>query len=339
VQQPSGIPIRTNRNDQQLPAVAAVGTNFLVVWQDSINGWDIYGARLSGAGDLLDLAGFPISAEANNQTSPAIAGNASGALVVWTDTRLDSVSTHIFGTRVAPNGTVLDATGIPICTLSGSQTAPAVATDGTSFLVAWTDNRNSTSFAPDIYGTVVRSDGSISVTNGFAIRAAPGPQAAVTLAFDGTAYFAAWQEARNNNPNTFNIVGTRIGADGTVPADLLLAIDSSGYNHLAPAAAAGAEGRVLVVNQALTSSGRRVTANLVNLAAIPQLDSAAQAPGGEFQFRFQGAPGERYSLEASDDLKTWTSLGTFTNTFNPAWFQDAAALQSGARFYRAVLLP
>jgi hypothetical protein len=339
VQQPSGIPIRTNRNDQALPAVAPVGANFMVVWQDSVNGWDISGARLDGTGDILDPTAIPISAGINNETSPVIAGNSSGALVVWTDTRGDAVSTHIYGARLASDGTVLDTNGIPICTLSGSQTAPAVATDGNGFLVAWTDNRNSAAYVSDIYGTLVRSDGSISKTNGFAIRAATGSQTAVTLAFDGTAYLAAWQEVRTNNPSTYNIVGTRVGLDGSVAPDLLLLINSSGYNHLVPAAAAGANGRVAVVNQALTSSGRRVTANLVNLSAIPHLDSAGRTLSGEFQFRFEGAVGERYSLEVSDDLKTWTPVGTFTNTFNPAWFRDATALQPGARFYRAVLLP
>ena len=67
---PAGIAISTANSSQ--PAVAWDGTNFMVVWQDYRPGAtsDIYGARVSAAGTVLDPAGIPISTAANNQSSP-----------------------------------------------------------------------------------------------------------------------------------------------------------------------------------------------------------------------------------------------------------------------------
>ena len=51
-------------DDQTAPAVAWSGTNHLVVWTDFRGGRnypDVYGARVTGAGELLDPAGIRIA--------------------------------------------------------------------------------------------------------------------------------------------------------------------------------------------------------------------------------------------------------------------------------------
>jgi large repetitive protein len=59
---PNGIPISTAVHEQQAPQVSFGGTNYFVAWQDSWSGEDdVYGARVSPGGTVLDPAGIPIS--------------------------------------------------------------------------------------------------------------------------------------------------------------------------------------------------------------------------------------------------------------------------------------
>src|SRR5207249_3978893 len=126
---PNGIAISLAANNQASPAVAFDGTNYLVVWQDFPGGtyFDIYGARVSPAGTVLDPAGIPISTAAGDQLSPALAFDGTNYLVAWTDPR--SGSYDIYGARVSPAGTVLDPSGLAISFAAGGQGSPALAFD------------------------------------------------------------------------------------------------------------------------------------------------------------------------------------------------------------------
>ena len=101
------------------------GTNFLVVWADGRSGpsYDIYGARVSRAGAVLDGAGIPISTAANDQFAPAVAFDGTNFLVVWTDGR-SGASYDIYGARVSRAGAVLDGAGIPISTAANEPGRP-----------------------------------------------------------------------------------------------------------------------------------------------------------------------------------------------------------------------
>jgi len=338
-----GFPICLATNDQNRPAVTALGGGYLAVWQDARNSLpsvvrlDIYGTRVSSTGEVLDPDGLAVCTNLLNQTTPVAAGNASQALVAWTDFR-SGPNTDVYGARVATDGTVLDTNAAPICTTAGAQSGPAVATDGTGYFVAWTDPRASGS-AADIYGTKVSADGLVYPTNGFPIRVAAGQQSAPTVAFNGLDYLVAWQEARSSLSNSFDIFAAGVTTEGVLFSGGPLLIDTNPYNQLAPAAAAGADGRFLVVNQGFQFQARRAVANFVNLEAIPRLDSAGIAGDGQFQFRLRCAPGESYALEASGDLQTWVPFVNFSSTNHSIWLSDPTAATLPRRFYRAFLLP
>jgi hypothetical protein len=345
VLQPEGIPICTAVNDQDLPAAAALGTNFLVVWQDArrtsptATQIDIYGARVSGNGYLLDAAAFPICRNSGQQTSPAIAANDTQALVVWTGGRSGATVNQVRFARVAIDGTVLDTNSIAICPTSAAQTAPAVVANGQGYFVAWADWRASAANAPDIYGAWVGTNGAVFPANGLPIRVGSGIQTIPTVAFNGLDYLVAWQEALAGVTNLFSIAGTRVGPDGSVSAGLLLNIDFVGTSYSGPVVRAGPDGRFLVVSQRAQFGAARTVADLVDLQAIPRLDAPALLPNGQFQFLVRGAVGERYAIQASDALTNWIQIGTITNIVNPAPFADPAASQPPRRFYRALLLP
>ncbi|MEO0227999.1 MAG: hypothetical protein ABIL70_08145, partial [candidate division WOR-3 bacterium] len=151
----------TAANYQVSPSVAFDGTNYLVVWSDERSGYyiyDIYGARVSPNGVVLDPNGIPISTAANSQLYPSVAFDGTNYLVVWQDYRNNPDTSDIYGARVSQNGTVLDPSGIPISTAANYQVCPSVAFGGTNYLVVWQDYRNNPDTS-DIYGARVSPNG------------------------------------------------------------------------------------------------------------------------------------------------------------------------------------
>lgn len=92
------------------PQISFSGNVFLVVWQDLKNGkdWDVYGARVTPEGKVLDAAGIAIAALPHSQALPAVAWDGKNFLVVWQDFRSGS-HYEIFGTRVSVDGKVSES--------------------------------------------------------------------------------------------------------------------------------------------------------------------------------------------------------------------------------------
>src|SRR5262249_50601714 len=110
---PNGAPI--NSSDivissaaihQMAPSVVYDGIQYVVAgadarastsfWQPS---WDIYGARVSTSGVVIDTSGIAISTAAGDQKSPMIASSGANVLVAWNDTR--GTKPAIYGARLA----------------------------------------------------------------------------------------------------------------------------------------------------------------------------------------------------------------------------------------------
>lgn len=341
----NGFPICTATNDQNRPAIAALGTNFIVAWQDGRASlptsarWDIYAARVSSSGEVLDPFAIPVCVTAPAQTNVAVAANATQSLVVWSDFRFSRALPHIFGARVGADGSVLDADGLAICTAPYFQTSAAVAADGQGYFVVWCDWRGSLSGPPVLYGALVSSNGVVSPPDGFPIRATLGVCAAPAVAFNGRDYFVTWQESAPGLPDSFELLGLQVGPEGHTDIGPLLRISGNGLKQISPAVAAGSDGRFVVAHQAFESLMYRVSANFVNSEAVPRIDSSAWPPGGPFQFRFRGAVGERYVIEASTNLESWNQHWLFTNTQPASVWSDPDAANCSRRYYRAMLLP
>jgi len=112
---PGGVPVCTAPDLQEWPAVAFDGVNFLVVWQDFRSGKrnDIYAARVTPKGKVLDSDGLPVAAGAQNQGRPGVTFAGGRYLVVWMDARRYPVY-GIFAARVTPAGKVLDPQGLAL---------------------------------------------------------------------------------------------------------------------------------------------------------------------------------------------------------------------------------
>jgi hypothetical protein len=223
----AGIPISTAAGDQRAPALASDGTNFLVVWHVFLSGLnnDLYGARVSGTGSVLDPAGIPISTAATSEGVPAVAWNGTNFLVVWEDQR-SGACCDIYGARMNSAGSVLDPAGFPISTAPDRQRAPAVARNGTDFLVVWSDARSGP--ATDIYGARVSGTGSVLDPAGIPISTAANTQTQPAVAFNGTDFLVVWDDYRTDPTCCgLDVYGSRVSSAGSVrdPAGILISAD------------------------------------------------------------------------------------------------------------------
>jgi uncharacterized delta-60 repeat protein len=66
----------------------------------------------------------------------------------------------------------------------------------------------------------------------------------------------------------------------------------------------------------------------------PKISSPSRVANGPFSMLVSGQVGVTYRVEASTDLRSWTSVGTVTGAASPQPFTDASAATSALRFYR-----
>jgi len=226
---PAGLAVMTAPGTQSTVAVAANGTNALITWSDDPTA-DIIGARVTAGASLtvLDPSGFTVSLSPNSETSPAVAFDGTNFLVVWQDNRGSGFD--LYGVRISGSGTVLDPSGFPISGALGHQRNPAVAFDGTNFLVAWEDTRNNP--ASDIFAARVSPAGTVLDANGLSICPRSGAQEHPAVGFDGTNYLVVWDDAGASAAR--DIYGTRVSRAGAVLDALFIGISTDPNDQASP---------------------------------------------------------------------------------------------------------
>ncbi|MFO0547308.1 MAG: DUF4215 domain-containing protein [Polyangiaceae bacterium] len=246
-------------NSQATPSVASNGADYLVVWDDSRSGSgiDIYGARVTTDGAVLDTAGLPISLGTNSQQS-AVASDGADYFVVWADRRSGS-NYDVYGSRVTTSGAVLNPMGIRISLGQMSQ-QPTIAFNGTGYFVAWQDRREGPNEA--IYGSRVSSSGSVLDVGNIKISQGPEAKLAPALASNGADYFVAWKA-------DFGIYGSRLTAAG-------LALDPSGvvvsqdFSTFQDSVAVSSNGSDYLVGWRRLAADSNVVGTVVSSAGVVQ---------------------------------------------------------------------
>lgn len=184
---PAPVYVCASGKAQSRPAAASDGADFLVAWSDLRDDTaDIYAARVSHDGVVLDTSGIVVCNAAGAQTLPAVTYNGADYLVVWQDRR--DMACRIYAARVTSGGTVLDPQGFRVCDSASLQQNPGVAFDGANCLVVWSDNRAGT----DIFGARIDANGHVLDPTGLMLSpdSLNGSQPAVT--YCGNWYFVAW---------------------------------------------------------------------------------------------------------------------------------------------------
>ncbi len=189
--------------EQTKPAAAFDGTNYLVVWGDERDtaDMDIYAARVTTSGTVLDPDGFLVADRPYSDYLPGVSWNGQQYLVTWTSAWYHTV----WGALVNPDGTVPD-TAFQVSYGRNTQIQSRSSPGDSNWLVVWIDAYYS------VYGTQVTFDGRVTDTLGFEIIADsanmyPG------VAFDGTNWFVTWQDRRRRHGAVY---GSRVDQSGQV---------------------------------------------------------------------------------------------------------------------------
>ena len=250
------IQISTASGEQVAPSVVFDDTNYFVVWQD---GWygGIYGARVNQNGHVLDTLGIPISTAFGYQISPSVAFDGTNHLVVWQDDRNDNWD--IYGARVNRDGIVLDPSGIGIATAAYYEESPAVAFDGTNYMIAWM--YWPPPYDPDIYGTRVSQAGVVLDPTGFTICTASNIQMQPSIVFDGTIYFVLWQDKRSGA--YYDIYGAEVSQWGYTISTFL--VSNQSRNQISPALAHGQGEQLLMTYSGWADSINTHPANTMRI--------------------------------------------------------------------------
>ena len=201
-------------------SAAADGVNFWVAWADDRSMpagtpehmrseyQDIYAARISPAGRVLDPRGIKVCTRRGNQNAPRLSPRAD--FIVWSDLRAGG--NNIFGARLHPNGLVLDYAGFPIfSSMNASLTAADVAGNGRGWLVVWGDGTS-------IQGASVGRRGVVAAPiriGTVSERSVPQVQAA------GQDYLVLWQSEAST-------VGARVTSTKQIGRAVTLANDATG---------------------------------------------------------------------------------------------------------------
>lgn len=174
-----------------------------------------------------------ICTDGHDQGSPIIAFDGTDYLVVWHDNRNGNYD--IYAQFVSSDGSKVGVS-FPPCLDSKSQNTPAIAFDGTNYLVVWEDERNP---SLDIYGQFV---GPGSGLGNFRISSDNNNQGNPAIAFAETNYLVVWKDGRNpaTEPDVYaqlvgkngNLIGAEFAICDEAKVQWHQAIAPDGSNYL-----------------------------------------------------------------------------------------------------------
>lgn len=230
--------------EEEDPVIAWDGNHYLVVWQSNRKDpedYNVYGARVSPAGRLLDSQGLAISTAPSNQIFIDVAWGKGLYLAVWQDLR-SRQRWEIYGARLRSDGTVLDHQGIPFAVGERNARHPQIASDGKEFLVVWMEENEGKGW--DVSGVRVSAQGKRLDQERILIAQALGDQAHPAVAWGEGSYLVVWMD--HPPGETPRISGRRVAPSGKLldPGGVVL---SSAFGDPGYPAVAWGKGQFVVV--------------------------------------------------------------------------------------------
>ncbi|WP_187027619.1 Ig-like domain-containing protein [Persicimonas caeni] len=133
---PRQVATRLGRSGVGLSA-ASDGHKTLMVWnvRELLSGLNLYAARISRSGAILDSGGFIPYGQDSRRSMVELATNGDGYFAAWSDDRNGSMD--IYGVRLDETGAALQASPMAIGTDPAFDALIGVASDGSDYLVVW----------------------------------------------------------------------------------------------------------------------------------------------------------------------------------------------------------
>ncbi|MCY1076423.1 hypothetical protein [Archangium lansingense] len=213
---PSPVPTWSMPSFASGAALATDGNQFLVVWRDVGRPGELYAARVSKNGRLLDPEAIRLNPEPPVQAGgPAVAFDGKQFLVVWPgEFTLNLVRVNRDGTVDGPPLALAEIRGDP-------SSSPGIACAWRKCLVAWAD------FGfldpPSIRAAIVTTDDGGLSTREIVISSPASHISSfgVPVAWSDNRFLVAWSDARFG---ATKILASRVKSDGTVldPGGFLL---------------------------------------------------------------------------------------------------------------------
>jgi hypothetical protein len=207
------------------PHIAFGDGVYLVVWSIPTThpSAHMYGTRIGQSGEILDPSGFYIG-----PGYPSSMTHANGQFVVVSTPIMNNPNGEIRATRISPAGKVLDPGGVlvaPDDATSSVDIFPVIASDGTDFLIAWTENGNSPMIFRSLRTARFTGAGEVLDPGGKLVTEIVPWTNPPGLAFDGQQYLLTW------SPNFDNIYGLRLSKAADVLDSKPIVIDELIGNH------------------------------------------------------------------------------------------------------------
>jgi hypothetical protein len=326
----SGLVVSSGPGSAGPPQVASNGTDFYVVWtQFEGEHWNIRGTPVTGSGTVSQQGGMLLSPAVEEQYSPHVASNGTDYLVTWYATQVTSTYDYnIYARRVSSTGQLLDTSRISIATGQGyDEYLPVVASNGTVYLVAWSDSRSGTFRA---YATRVSNAGVVLDGTGFTLSSNT-EQYPGAVASNGTNFLVVWQDYRNVTSG--DLYGARVTGSGSVVdgTGLLVAgeatveewypsVGSNGTDYLVAWTAFRSP-----VTQTFQTLGSRVSASASSSSAVVDTTSLVLSANTHHQHPSVAPAGSGY-------LVVWDGTSSGTTDLYSASISSSGTVTSGGSF-------
>ena len=233
---PDGINISKASGYQTNPKVVSDGSNYFVVWEDNRSeSWsDIYGARVTRDGFVMDTGGININNKPIDKKNPNVASDSKNFMVTWDD------NDDVFGIKLSDSGgisggntagdTIKYKSETLISLSISNQSMPEVLFDGTNYFAVWIDGRDSRN---SVYGVRISPEGELLDTEAIFIGSDAYNGKKPGIAFDGENYLVVWlgNVDIDGYAETYLTVllGARVSRQGELLDRIPLAIDPYVY--------------------------------------------------------------------------------------------------------------